>query len=128
MFVGGKSNIRNIYALALLVFLPAAAMLAGPAAGGKSMPPKERQVALRAAIEDLMTTFGDRYPGGREYLTKLANIERRMNEAGQADMDGFQACLLDQQRQKVYGMHQQIESRNRRAIREGRKLYDGHLR
>ena len=101
MFVGGKSNIRHIYALALLVFLPAVAMLAEPAAGGKSIPPKDRGVALQAAIEDLMTTSGDRYPRGGDYLTKLRNIERRMNEAGQADIAEIKAEFTSLQREAL---------------------------
>ncbi|MHC4603516.1 MAG: HzsA-related protein [Planctomycetota bacterium] len=101
MFVGGKSNIRNIYALTLSVFLPAVAMLAGPAAGGKSMPPDEKHIALQAAIEDLMTTFGDRYPGGREYLTKLNSMKRRMSEAGQADIAKIQTDFTYLQREAL---------------------------
>ena len=60
MFVGGKSNIRRVHAPALTMFLLAVVMPAEPVAGRMSIPPKERQVALRAAIENLMTTFGDR--------------------------------------------------------------------
>ena len=33
---------------------------------------------LRAAVEDLMATFGRRYPGGKSYLARLADLERRM--------------------------------------------------
>lgn len=31
--------------------------------------------ALRLAIEDLIATFGDRYPRGREYLTRLGRVD-----------------------------------------------------
>jgi len=66
-----------------------------------------------------------------EYLEALAIIQagsRTLQERPRADMDGFQACRLDQQRQQVYTMRQQIELRNRRAIREDRKLYEDRSR
>ena len=34
--------------------------------------------ALRAAIDDLISTFGDRYPRGKEFLTRLDAIEGRI--------------------------------------------------
>ena len=35
--------------------------------------------SLRAAITDLASTFGDRYPLSREYLARLNEIQRRLN-------------------------------------------------
>jgi len=101
MFVGGKSNIRYIHVTALMVFLLAVAVLAEPAEGRRSIPPKERGLALQAAIEDLITTFGDRYPRGRDYLTKVRNIERRMDEAGRADISGTEAEFAGLQREAL---------------------------
>ena len=34
-------------------------------------------VALRASITDLTATFGSRYPGGKDWLTRLDEIEQR---------------------------------------------------
>jgi len=36
---------------------------------------------VRRAVQDLMQTFGDRYPRGREFLSTLDDIERRAEEA-----------------------------------------------
>ena len=63
------------------------------------------------------------------YVEVLAIIQtgsQMLQERPRADMDGFQACLLDQRRQQVYTEREQIESRNRQAIHKGRKVYDGH--
>ncbi|MBN2316368.1 MAG: hypothetical protein JXM79_20745 [Sedimentisphaerales bacterium] len=43
-------------------------------ASGQSDIPEEQRAALKAAIEDLIDTFGDRYPSGGEYLTKLSSM------------------------------------------------------
>jgi len=41
-----------------------------------------------------------------------------------ADMPNFQACPIDQQREAQYVAREEIEARNRAAIRDGRKQYD----
>lgn len=51
-------------------------------ASGQSNIPEEEKTALKAAIEDLIDTFGDRYPNGGEYLTELRSVTK-------ADYDGF---------------------------------------
>jgi hypothetical protein len=38
--------------------------------------------SLRAAVSDIMTTFGDRYPGGEDYLDLLEDVGRRLSDAG----------------------------------------------
>ena len=61
------------------------------------------------------------------YLEALAIIragQETLYKNPRADMDGFKACLIDQLRQEKYNMRQQIELRNREAIRNGRKSYD----
>lgn len=40
------------------------------------------------------------------------------------DMAGFEACPADQQREAKYAQRLKIEEASRRALREGRKLYD----
>ncbi len=42
----------------------------------------------------------------------------------EADMPGFVACDTDQWREQKYLTRQQMELRNRAALREGRKVYD----
>jgi hypothetical protein len=59
------------------------------ALGGRPLPTlvAEQQPAdnpadsLRAAIADLMETFGDRYPNGSKYLAELDRIESRLSQA-----------------------------------------------
>ncbi len=45
-------------------------------AWGRSNGAEEERAALKAAIEDLIDTFRERYPNGGEYLTKLRGIRR----------------------------------------------------
>jgi hypothetical protein len=41
-----------------------------------------------------------------------------------ADMSGFKACPLDQQRQKKYAMRRRAELHSRQAILAGQRAYD----
>src|SRR4030042_575953 len=66
---------RGVFAIVLVIF-----MLGRPAAG-KAEIAAEEVAALTAAIEDLTGTFGDKYPDGGKYLTKLHDIEQRGNQA-----------------------------------------------
>ena len=45
-----------------------------------------------------------------------------------ADMPGFEACPIDQQRQQKYARQQQIERANRQAIEAHEKRYDRDTR
>jgi hypothetical protein len=53
--------------------------------GGRPLPTlvaeQQPAVSLRAAIVDLMETFGDRYPNGNRYLAELDRIESRLSQA-----------------------------------------------
>jgi len=91
-------NVRYICVIALAAILLTWPVSARPAAGREFAPAKEQRAALRAAIEDLMASFGDRYPGGRDYLAKLAGMERRLDEAGRADIAGIGAEFAALQR------------------------------
>jgi len=44
--------------------------------------PPEQLKSLRLAIADLTTTFGARYPQGREFAGRLSELERRMTASG----------------------------------------------
>ncbi|MHC4300545.1 MAG: HzsA-related protein [Planctomycetota bacterium] len=65
-----------------------------------------------------------------EYIEALAIIEagrKMLARRPRADMPGFEPCPTDQRRQQDYAMRQQVEISSRRAINDGRKLYDADL-
>jgi hypothetical protein len=49
--------------------------------GDAAAPPE----ALRSAIEDLIATFGDRYPGGAGFLKELDALQQSSNKSGAPD-------------------------------------------
>jgi hypothetical protein len=65
-------------------------------------------------------------PGYVEALEIIRAGSRMLQERPRADMDNFRPCPLHQQRQQQYVMRQQIEMRNRQAIRKGQKHYEAH--
>lgn len=42
--------------------------------------------ALRLAVRDLIATFGDRYPGGQDFLERIARAEREAREGANPDL------------------------------------------
>jgi len=65
-----------------------------------------------------------------KYIEALAIIRAgrdMLTSRPRADMPGFVPCPLDQQREKKYQLRRQAELRSRKAIREGRKVYDPPL-
>lgn len=66
---------RRIAKGAPRVFLSAGLLVWGGCALAEGGPAPEECAALRAAVTDLSETFGDRYPGGGEFLRRLAEIE-----------------------------------------------------
>ncbi|MHC4228750.1 MAG: TolB family protein [Planctomycetota bacterium] len=70
-----STYVRGVFGVVLAVFL------LGLPDISKAKVPAEEAAALTAAIEDLTRTFGDKYPDGGEYLTKLHDVERRGNRA-----------------------------------------------
>jgi hypothetical protein len=82
----------------------------------------------RPRLSPCLAKFEDR--NSPEFLEALSIIEaggRMLEQRPRADMPGFEACPTDQRRQRDYVMRQEVELSNRRAIREGQKLYDGDL-
>jgi hypothetical protein len=79
---------RTIRKVLLVVVLGAcgarAAGAAGQAAGGDVG-------SVRAAILDLMETFGPRYPGGERFLGRLKDLEDRMQSAAGEDVPALRA-------------------------------------
>jgi len=62
-----------------------------------------------------------------EYKEALAIIKKgqeTLKRRPRADMPGFIPCEFDQLREQRYAIRRQLELRNRRAIREGYKVYD----
>ena len=62
-----------------------------------------------------------------KYEQALAIIQRgrkMLQKRPRADMPNFQPCETDQKRQQKYALREQIELRNRSAIKNGTKAYD----
>jgi hypothetical protein len=92
---------RQFHIFALIVFLLAGGITGRAGSIGKPAAIKEEQLALRKAIKDLMTTFENRYPNGKKYLTKLDYIERRMNKASRTEITKIKAEFVDLQRKAL---------------------------
>ncbi len=66
-------------------------------------------------------------PNGPAYAEALAIIQTgkdMLARRPRADMPGFEACPIDQQRQQKYVQRQQIEQTNRQAIADHEERYD----
>ena len=79
----------------------------------------------RPELSPALTKFSNRNdPNYKEALAIIQTGKEMLAKRPRADMLGFQPCETDQQRETKYVQRQQIELRNRAAIREGRKVYD----
>ena len=87
--------------LTLIVILSAAAAPAKPTKGPKPIALLDKCQTLRSAINDLQATFPDRYPRGRAYLAKLADIESRLKALPQPDIAQIEADFADLQRRAL---------------------------
>jgi len=63
--------------------------------------PEVNPASLRLAIEDLIGTFGARYPRGREFLDKLGALEARLRQDKNGGDKGLQAELAALQREAL---------------------------
>lgn len=77
-------------------FILALAVPVFPAAGKQPATSEARELsarcaAVRAAVNDLMSTFGDEYARGAEFLARLDRIERRLKTAEDADIEALLA-------------------------------------
>ena len=73
------STIRFLSWVLILAWSTSLPFAAEESAGGETAGPSIGDAnlgALRLAIEDLIATFGDRYPKGREYLARLEALQR----------------------------------------------------
>jgi hypothetical protein len=96
-----KNTVRYILFSALVILLSASQIPAKVATGQSSALGAEKQIALRAAIEDLITTFGPRYPRGKEYLAQLDRIEQRLKKAQKPDLSDIKADFDNLQHQAL---------------------------
>jgi hypothetical protein len=79
----------------------------------------------RPALSPCLSVFEDRNsPGYQESLEIIQAGQDLLRKQPRADMAGFQPCLIDQLRLGKYDMRQQIEMRNKEAIRNGERIYD----
>jgi len=98
--------------VALVCTMTALALLAGSVRAGrkdkkeKTPPPAPARTAsmseaLRAAVTDIIASFGSRYPGGAGYLKRLDDIERRMKTADKGAAKALDAELAALQREAL---------------------------
>ena len=79
----------------------------------------------RPELSPCLTKFADKNdPKCIEALAIIRDGQRKLKETPEADMPGFAACAVDQVRDAKYRRRAEVEAANRRAIREGKKLYD----
>ncbi len=79
----------------------------------------------RPELSPCLAKFDDK--DDSRYKEALSIIEagtRMLDKRPRADMPGFRPCDVDQRREEKYALRQQVERRNREAIRSGRKVYD----
>jgi hypothetical protein len=79
----------------------------------------------RPELSPCLAKFTDKNdPRRLEAIVIIHAGKQRLAERSRGDAADFQACEVDQKRDDKYASRQQIEARNRAAIREGRKVYD----
>jgi len=79
----------------------------------------------RPHISPCLSKFDDK--SDPNYIEALAIIQAGKDKLAlrpRADMPGFQACPLDQQRQTTYTIRRRAESKSRAAIKDKTKVYD----
>ncbi len=79
----------------------------------------------RPAMSPSLAAIRD--PNSPAYAEALAIIEtgkRTLEITPRADMAGFEACDIDQQRQQAYLQRRQSDFQSREAIRTGHRIYD----
>jgi hypothetical protein len=64
-------------------------------------------------------------PQYKEALALIQTGKERLDQRPRGDLPGFQPCEKDAQREAFYVERLRIEQRNREAIRQGTKVFDG---
>ncbi|MCX6909556.1 MAG: hypothetical protein NTY01_16145, partial [Verrucomicrobia bacterium] len=79
----------------------------------------------RPELSPCLAKFADKNdPRRQEAIAIIQAGKETLAKRSRGDAAGFQACEVDQKRDDKYASRQQIEARNRAAIREGKKVYD----
>ena len=79
----------------------------------------------RPELSPCLAKFADKNdPRCKEAIAIIRAGGETLAKQPRGDTADFQACGVDQKRDEKYVSRQQIEARNRAAIREGRKVYD----
>jgi len=79
----------------------------------------------RPELSPCLVKFADKNdPRRKEAIAIIRAGKETLAKRPRGDTADFQACEVDQKRDDKYLSRQQIEARNRAAIREGRKVYD----
>ena len=82
----------------------------------------------RPELSPCLGKFSDKSdPGYRQALEIIRTGRESLAARPRADMAGFQPCEADRRREEKYALRRQAESRNREAIRHGRRVYDSDL-
>jgi len=82
-----------------------------PPPSAKEFPVLRAMPGTREAITDLITTCGGKYAKGREFLTRLTELEKSVKEAEAALAGGDQAA-----KQRIAGMADQFTALQRDAL------------
>jgi len=86
--------------LVLALAAPAFSASGKQPATGEVRELSARCAAVRAAVNDLVSTYGDEYAGGAEFLVRLGRIERRL-QAERADVEALGAELTGLRRRAL---------------------------
>jgi len=118
----------GITAVVLALWLPTiATAFENEAVAGEA---DRRVKALRAAVEDLMATFGERYPDGARFLKRLETVEKADFEALRREvllanpLISEQPILYVVRHPDVSGTHEYLGSRTFRGRGSALKLLD----
>ncbi len=75
---------RMLIVVQLLLFAITSPLSAQPKYNDNDRPVNTPE-SVRLAVEDMIKTFGDRYPRGEEYLKKLIDLEQRIEKSKEAN-------------------------------------------
>jgi len=79
----------------------------------------------RPELSPCLAKFDDNNdPAYKEALSIITAGKATLAGHPRADMPGFRCCEVDQRREKKYAARRQVELANRRAIRDGERVFD----
>jgi len=95
-----SDNAHKIYPL-LAAALLFTLLLCVRTDGGEAIVQQRQISSLESAIEDLTQTFGPLYPDGREYLSRLRVVERKLARPGRHNSKAIEAELAKLQQEAL---------------------------